>query len=69
MKKICLALTLAIVLITAVSCIGIHDGSEPPGTAPTLGQELIDLKKAKDAGAITYEEYKELKIKLVAQYE
>ena len=69
MNKICLSLTLAIVLMTAVSCIGIHDGSDPSGAAPTLGQELIDLKKAKDAGAISNQEYKELKIKLVEHYE
>ena len=69
MTRIWLALSLAIILMTVISCIGIHDGGEPPKTSPTLGQELIDLKKAKDDGAITYEEYKELKIKLVEQYE
>ena len=69
MKKICTTLTLAIILMTTVSCIGIHDGSEPPKTSPTLGQELIDLKKAKDGGAITYEEYRELKARLMELYE
>lgn len=69
MKKICLSLTLAIIVMTAVSCIGVHDGSEPPGASPTLGRELIDLMKAKDAGAITYEEYRELKVMLVERYE
>ncbi len=35
-------------------------GSDKHGTAvakPTRGQELIDLQKAKDQGAITEEEY------------
>jgi hypothetical protein len=32
---------------------------------PTLGQQLIDLKKAKDAGAITEAEYETEKAKLL----
>lgn len=32
---------------------------------PTIGQQLIDLKKAKDAGAITEEEYEAEKTKLL----
>ena len=31
---------------------------------PTLGQELIELKEAKDSGAISEQEYLELKEKL-----
>jgi hypothetical protein len=34
-------------------------------TAPTLGQQLIDLQKAKEAGAITDQEYQEQKAKLL----
>ncbi len=34
-------------------------------TAPTLGQQLVDLKKAKDAGAITDTEYQAQKAKLL----
>lgn len=34
-------------------------------TAPTLGQQLIDLQKAKDAGVITDAEYQAQKAKLV----
>jgi hypothetical protein len=55
--------------MSAVSCIGVHDGGDAQGASPTLGRELIDLKKAKDEGAITYEEYKALKVKLVELYE
>jgi outer membrane biogenesis lipoprotein LolB len=33
--------------------------------APTLGQQLIDLQKAKDAGAITDTEYQQQKAKLL----
>jgi len=36
-----------------------------PMVAPTLGQQLMDLQKAKDAGAITDTEYQEQKAKLL----
>ena len=36
-----------------------------PMVAPTLGQQLMDLQKAKDAGAITDQEYQEQKAKLL----
>ena len=35
----------------------IGDGKEHATIQPTRGQELIDLKRAKDQGAITPEEY------------
>jgi hypothetical protein len=38
-------------------------------TKQTLGQELIELKKAKDSGAISEQEYEELKEKLKKSYE
>ena len=31
----------------------------------TIGQELIDLQQALDSGAITQEEYDELKLKII----
>ena len=34
-------------------------------TAPTIGQQLIDLQKAKDSGAITDAEYQAQKAKLL----
>lgn len=43
-------------------------GSDKPHTAvgqPTRGQELVDLKKAKDQGAITEEEYQAQKKKIL----
>lgn len=33
--------------------------------APTLGQQLIDLQKAKEAGAISDQEYQEQRAKLL----
>ena len=38
-------------------------------TKPTLGQELIELKKAKESGAISEQEYEEMKEKLKKSYE
>ena len=35
----------------------------------TTGQELIDLKHALDSGAITQEEYDELKLKIIERYD
>ncbi len=35
---------------------------------PTLGQELMDLQKAKDSGAITAKEYDKLKEHLKKNY-
>jgi hypothetical protein len=35
--------------------------------SPTIGQQLIDLKKARDAGAITEAEYEAEKAKLLQQ--
>ena len=35
----------------------------------TIGQEFIDLKQALDSGAITQEEYDELKLKIMERYD
>jgi hypothetical protein len=69
MKKVILIITLALFLTTVIGCIGIKGGSDQGRTEPTLGQQLIDLKKAREDAAITVEEYKELKKKLVFYYE
>jgi hypothetical protein len=69
MKKAILMMILSAFLATSIGCIGIQGGSDQGRSEPTLGQQLIDLKKARDDEAITYEEYKELKKKLVLYYE
>jgi hypothetical protein len=42
--------------------------SQPPtiNQSPTVGQQLVDLKAAKDAGAITEAEYEAKKAKLLS---
>jgi hypothetical protein len=42
-----------------------HPAASQPANAPTLGQQLIDLQKAKNDGAITEQEYQEQKAKLL----
>jgi hypothetical protein len=45
-------------------------GGEKDGTTshqPTRGQELVDMKKARDQGAITQEEYENQKRQILAK--
>ena len=67
MKKI-MRIVLGLFLLAAtLSGCAIGSGKTDV-TKPTLGQELIELKKAKDSGAISEQEYKELKEKLKQSY-
>jgi hypothetical protein len=59
-RKILVVAVLAIFLYGCVAGIG-SDTIE----LPSVGQELIDLKKARDEGAINDEEYVELKQKIM----
>lgn len=59
-----IAVILAMTLLTG--CLNLQVGggkSEPP--KPTVGQQLVDLQKAKDSGAITDTEYQAQKAKLL----
>jgi hypothetical protein len=57
-----LALSAMLLLSGCVAAIG-NRGTDRGGN--TLGQQLIDLQKAKDAGAITEAEYQTQKTKLL----
>ena len=57
-----LALCAVVCLSGCVAAIG-NRGTNPSDA--TLGQQLIDLQKAKDAGAITEAEYQVQKAKLL----
>ena len=49
---------------------GVKLGSDTQQSVkPTLGQELIKLQEAKDSGAISEQEYVELKEKLKKSYD
>ncbi len=69
MRRIISVLLIIAFLTTMVSCIGIGAGGKKIETQPTLGQQLIDLKKAQDEGAISRQEYAELKDKLKKSYD
>lgn len=52
--------TLAVASTLLVGCIAVG-GTSHAAPRPTVGQELVDLKKAADCGAISPEEYERLR--------
>ena len=60
-----IALSAALLLSGCVASLG--SGSKTVINKPTLGQQLTDLQKAKDSGAITDAEYQTQKAKLLAE--
>jgi uncharacterized membrane protein len=68
MKKIIGTLLIIVLISTMVSCIAVGSGGKKVDNQPTLGQQLIDLKKAQEEGAISKEEYSELREKLKRSY-
>jgi hypothetical protein len=58
-----LILMASIILLTVPSgCIAVDESGN---TRPTVGQELIDLKAARDVGAISEAEYQDTRSKLL----
>lgn len=55
----------AMMLLTGCLALDIGGGSSNRAQAPTLGQQLVDLQKAKDSGAISDAEYQAQKAKLL----
>ena len=64
MRKFIGTIFVIILIATLVSCIALGSGGKKIEQQPTLGQELLDLKKARDEGAISDQEYNEMKEKL-----
>jgi hypothetical protein len=64
MKKMFTSILVVFFIATLVSCIAVGSGGKKIEQQPTLGQELLDLKKARDEGAISDQEYHEMKEKL-----
>ena len=64
MRRIAAIILVVLLMTSLTSCIAVGTGGEKVHNHPTLGQQLIDLQKAKDEGAITAKEYEELKDKL-----
>ena len=69
MKKIISILLVIALLSTMVSCIAVGSGGKKVENQPTLGQQLIDLKNARDEGAISKQEYADLREKLKKSYD
>jgi hypothetical protein len=57
---------LAMSLLTGCLNLELGGGSTTKAQSPTIGQQLIDLQKAKDAGAISDSEYQEQKATLLS---
>lgn len=55
---------LLILTLATTACIKVDTGT----TAPTVGEELIDLAKAKKLGELTDQEFAELRRKVLASF-
>lgn len=72
MKNKVLLTTFLVSTLLLQSCISVSRGTEHPRSysqEPTVGQELMDLDKARVSGAITGAEYDELKSKIIDNQE
>ncbi|MGO9588093.1 MAG: SHOCT domain-containing protein [Limisphaerales bacterium] len=68
MKKVLITASMALTAMSLLTgCLNLQLGSGPRSEAlnPTVGQQLIDLQRAKDTGAISAEEYQAQKAKLL----
>ena len=66
MKKICVPITVGFLAMTFLTgCLVIGGGTKSETQKPTVGQQLIDLQKAKDSGAISEAEYYSQKARLL----
>lgn len=57
----------ALLLVSGCVGLSVGGGSKSETTKATVGQQLIDLQKARDSGAITEEQYQTQKAKLLSQ--
>jgi len=55
----------SLMLLTGCLGLSVGGGTTSKNQCPTLGQQLIDLQKAKDAGIISDAEYQAQKAKLL----
>lgn len=61
------AVALSAMLLFSGCVTSLGSGSKTVVNKPTLGQQLTDLQKAKDSGAITDAEYQTQKAKLLGE--
>jgi hypothetical protein len=62
--SLCAAL-MTMILLTGCIGLSIGGGSKSETTRSTVGQELVDLQKAKDSGAISDAEYQAQRNKIL----
>lgn len=60
-----LSLSVVLVLALALGACSIHGGSHENIYPPTLGQELMDLKRAYESGALDEREYHDKRDQLI----
>jgi hypothetical protein len=68
MKKQLIPVSLLVMILALLTgCFGLSlgGGSTTRTEAPTLGQELVDLQRAREAGALTEVEFDSEKAKLL----
>ncbi len=65
LKKASLALIFSVALIFVSACSGGGAEVRSEITTTTKGQQLLDLKKAFDAGAMTPDEYERERLKVI----
>jgi hypothetical protein len=69
MKKLFLPTLIGLVSMTLLTgCLNLQlgGGTSNRQQPPTVGQQLVDLKQAKDSGAITEAEYEAQKARLLS---
>jgi PBP1b-binding outer membrane lipoprotein LpoB len=60
-------ITASAMLLTGCLSLQLGGGESHEVKSPTLGQQLVDLQKAKDSGAITDAEFQTQKAKLLGK--
>ena len=65
LKKVCFALVCSMALLSLTACSGGGAEIRSEITTTTKGQQLLDLKKAFDAGAMTKDEYERERLKVI----
>jgi len=65
-NKLLAAVFLICVTVTLTGCVAAIGNGDSRGA--TVGQQLVDLQKAKDSGAITDAEFQEQKARLLKRH-